>query len=80
MAREASSQLRSRYTVEKAMDSGIVTEVTIKDREAALRQELKQWEKKFSALNDGKHPTREDIKQDAAIGTQWSPCDLALKS
>lgn len=45
-----------------------MTAPTIKSQEAALRLELKQWEKCFSALNEGRHPTRDDIKQDARIG------------
>ena len=33
----------------------------------ALRLDLKTWEKKFSAANDGRKAGREDIKADATI-------------
>ena len=35
---------------------------------AVLRAELKEWERGFSAANDGRKAGREDIKKDAAIG------------
>lgn len=41
----------------------------------ALRSELKQWERNFAATHGGRKASREDIKQDAAIGrsfpSQW---------
>jgi len=38
------------------------------DKSKALRVELKRWEKAFSAANDGKKASREDIKKDPEIG------------
>lgn len=35
---------------------------------AALKEELKIWEKSFAAANNGRKAGREDIKKDAAIG------------
>lgn len=45
-----------------------------------LRGELKIWEKAFSAANDGKKASREDIKKNVEIGL--SPCtqDLTLSN
>lgn len=43
-------------------------ETLTQDRIVALRQELKAWEKSFSAANAGRKPGRDDIKQNAAIG------------
>lgn len=38
----------------------------------ALRGELKIWEKAFSAANEGKKASREDIKKNVEIGTSLS--------
>ena len=35
----------------------------------ALRLELKAWEKKFAAENEGRKASREDIKRNPDIGT-----------
>lgn len=37
-------------------------------RIATLRSELKEWEHAFAKAHDGRKPTREETKQDSAIG------------
>lgn len=37
-------------------------------RIAKLRSELKEWEHAFAKAHDGRKPTREETKQDSAIG------------
>ncbi|KAL9093520.1 MAG: hypothetical protein Q9165_003915 [Trypethelium subeluteriae] len=43
--------------------------MSIQERSNALRHELKQWEKWFATLHDGRKPGRDDIKGNADIGT-----------
>jgi len=43
------------------------TQMTDTDRCALLRQELKQWETRFAAANEGRKASREVIKKDATI-------------
>lgn len=38
------------------------------DRISKLRSELKEWEHAFAKAHDGRKPTREETKQDSAIG------------
>lgn len=37
-------------------------------RANVLKQELKVWEKDFAATNEGRKPSREDIKKNPEIG------------
>ncbi|KAJ9621615.1 regulatory particle non-ATPase [Taxawa tesnikishii (nom. ined.)] len=50
-------------------------ETLTQDRIVALRQELKAWEKSFSAANAGRKPGRDDIKQNAAIAAKYKEYD-----
>lgn len=40
------------------------------ERIKALKSELKEWEREFAEVNDGKKPSREDIKRNPDIGTK----------
>ena len=51
-------------------EMSIPAPVSARDEQiAALRQELKAWEKAFATANDGRKAGRGDIKKDAVIGT-----------
>lgn len=41
------------------------------ERAKTLRAELKKWEKEFSAKNNGKKASREDIRQNSEIATKY---------
>lgn len=46
---------------------------TLTEKSQSLRSDLKSWEKGFAANNEGKKASREDIKQNPAIGTSTYP-------
>jgi hypothetical protein len=50
------------------MDDAIRAEYEAQSQ--ALRTELKQWESSWAKTNDGKKPSRDDIKQHPDIGMQ----------
>lgn len=49
----------------------------ISQQSIALRQELKAWENQFAAANNGKKPSREDIKKNPEIG-KWHELESLL--
>ena len=44
----------------------------VTEQSNVLRAELKLWEKKFAAANNGQKASREDIKKNPEIGTHAS--------
>lgn len=56
------------YSISYFSKMATSSQLDAEERITCLRAELKEWEKAFSDANGGRKATREDIKNDPAIG------------